>query len=106
MLNRLSFRQQQILDIARQSGRVTVEDLAARFEVTPQTIRKDLNELCDITGNQLFAIRVLQSGANRGVDVLNGSLPDAICSHSVDHQSDIPDTETSELLAPDARHDV
>ena len=42
-----NFRQQQIVDIARQSGRVTVDDLAARFEVTPQTIRKDLNELCD-----------------------------------------------------------
>lgn len=43
----LSFRQQQILDLARQSGRVLVEDLAARFDVTPQTIRKDLNELCE-----------------------------------------------------------
>jgi DeoR family glycerol-3-phosphate regulon repressor len=41
-----SFRQQQILDIARQSGRVTVDGLAARFGVTPQTIRKDLNDLC------------------------------------------------------------
>lgn len=40
-------RQQAILDLARQLGRVTVDDLAARFEVTPQTIRKDLNELCD-----------------------------------------------------------
>lgn len=40
-------RQQSILDLARQVGRVTVEDLAARFEVTPQTIRKDLNDLCD-----------------------------------------------------------
>lgn len=40
-------RQQQILDIARSAGRVTVDDLATRFEVTPQTIRKDLNELCD-----------------------------------------------------------
>jgi DeoR family glycerol-3-phosphate regulon repressor len=40
-------RQLQIIEIARASGRVTVEDLAARFEVTPQTIRKDLNELCD-----------------------------------------------------------
>jgi len=43
----LSFRQQQILDLARQSGRVLVEDLSSRFEVTPQTIRKDLNDLCD-----------------------------------------------------------
>ena len=43
----LSFRQQQILALARQRGGVTVDDLAQRFEVTPQTIRKDLNELCD-----------------------------------------------------------
>ncbi len=42
-----SERQLDILDLARRSGRVTVEDLADRFEVTPQTIRKDLNELCD-----------------------------------------------------------
>jgi len=38
-------RHQTIIDLARQTGRVTVEDLAARFDVTPQTIRKDLNEL-------------------------------------------------------------
>jgi len=41
-----SFRQQQILKIARQAGRVLVDDLAAQFDVTPQTIRKDLNDLC------------------------------------------------------------
>ena len=40
-------RQQAIVDLARQAGRVTVEGLSARFDVTPQTIRKDLNELCD-----------------------------------------------------------
>ena len=40
-------RQNTILDMARQSGRVTVDELAQRFEVTPQTIRKDLNELCE-----------------------------------------------------------
>ena len=43
---RFSYRQRQILELARQIGRVTVEDLAARFAVTPQTIRKDLNDLC------------------------------------------------------------
>ncbi len=43
----LNSRQQQIVALARATGRVTVEDLAVRFEVTPQTIRKDLNELCD-----------------------------------------------------------
>lgn len=43
----LSARQSDILNIARASGRVTVEDLARRFEVSAQTIRKDLNDLCD-----------------------------------------------------------
>lgn len=42
-----SRRLQEILAIARDSGRVSVDDLAARFAVTPQTIRRDLNELCD-----------------------------------------------------------
>lgn len=36
-----------ILEIARQRGRVEVEGLASHFDVTPQTIRKDLNDLCD-----------------------------------------------------------
>lgn len=40
-------RRQQILMVARSQGRVAVDDLALRFGVTPQTIRKDLNELCD-----------------------------------------------------------
>jgi DeoR family transcriptional regulator, glycerol-3-phosphate regulon repressor len=43
----LNPRQHQILALARQTGAVMVEDLAQRFMVTPQTIRKDLNELCD-----------------------------------------------------------
>ncbi|MDP9095072.1 MAG: DeoR/GlpR family DNA-binding transcription regulator [Pseudomonadota bacterium] len=42
-----SRRLQEILAIAREAGRVSVDDLAARFAVTPQTIRRDLNELCD-----------------------------------------------------------
>ncbi|MGI9401501.1 MAG: DeoR/GlpR family DNA-binding transcription regulator [Rhizobiaceae bacterium] len=41
-------RQADILDIARSEGRVDVESLARRFGVTPQTIRKDLNDLCDL----------------------------------------------------------
>jgi DeoR family glycerol-3-phosphate regulon repressor len=40
-------RLQEILGIAREAGRVSVEELAARFAVTPQTIRRDLNERCD-----------------------------------------------------------
>jgi DeoR family glycerol-3-phosphate regulon repressor len=33
--------------LARELGRVAVDELALRFEVSPQTIRKDLNELCE-----------------------------------------------------------
>lgn len=42
-----NFRQHEILSIARNTGKVTVEGLAEHFNVTPQTIRKDLNDLCD-----------------------------------------------------------
>ncbi|MGP0060041.1 MAG: DeoR/GlpR family DNA-binding transcription regulator [Beijerinckiaceae bacterium] len=41
----LSRRQTEILSLIRESGRVTVDDLAVRYAVTPQTIRRDLNEL-------------------------------------------------------------
>ncbi len=40
-------RQAEILALARVQGQVSVDDLASRFSVTPQTIRKDLNDLCD-----------------------------------------------------------
>mgnify|MGYP002777121772 CR=1 FL=1 len=43
----LSFRQTEILDIARTEGRVSVDHLAGRFNVTLQTIRKDLTDLSD-----------------------------------------------------------
>lgn len=43
----LSHRQSAILDLARQDGHVSVDDLARRFSVSVQTIRKDLNGLCE-----------------------------------------------------------
>jgi len=43
----LSPRQSDIVALAKVEGRVNVDDLAERFGVTPQTIRKDLNDLCD-----------------------------------------------------------
>jgi len=41
-------RQAAILDLIRETGQVGVDDLVARFDVTPQTIRKDLNQLSDM----------------------------------------------------------
>lgn len=43
----LTPRQADIVALARDSGRLDVDALASHFAVTPQTIRKDLNELCD-----------------------------------------------------------
>jgi DeoR family glycerol-3-phosphate regulon repressor len=40
-------RQTAILELARHAGRVDVENLAQRFNVSVQTVRKDLNALCD-----------------------------------------------------------
>jgi DeoR family glycerol-3-phosphate regulon repressor len=39
-------RQAAIVEMARVEGRVLVEQLAVQFRTTPQTIRKDLNEIC------------------------------------------------------------
>ncbi len=47
MLVAMNIRQTEILDLARAEGRVVVEDLAHRFDVTLQTIRRDLSELAE-----------------------------------------------------------
>lgn len=39
-------RQTAIVELARAEGFVAVEALAVRFGVTPQTIRRDINQLC------------------------------------------------------------
>ncbi len=44
---RLSDRQRQILEMAQRVGYLAVESLAQDFDVTTQTIRKDLNHLCE-----------------------------------------------------------
>jgi DeoR family glycerol-3-phosphate regulon repressor len=40
-----TYRLPEIIEIARREGRVTVEELASHFDVTLQTIRRDLAEL-------------------------------------------------------------
>ena len=42
-----TLRLPEILEIARETGKVAVEDLAAHFGVTVQTIRRDLSELAE-----------------------------------------------------------
>ncbi len=43
----ISPRQTQILDLVRRHGFVSIDDLAQRFAVTTQTIRRDINALCN-----------------------------------------------------------
>ncbi|MRN65354.1 MULTISPECIES: DeoR/GlpR family DNA-binding transcription regulator [Brucella] len=42
----LTPRHHAIVELARRKGQVLVDDLAVAFDVTPQTVRKDLNDLC------------------------------------------------------------
>jgi DeoR family glycerol-3-phosphate regulon repressor len=61
----LNPRHNDIVGIARSEGRVDVEGLAEKFDVTPQTIRKDLNELCELGILQRFhGGAVLASGVS------------------------------------------
>src|SRR5215510_4180718 len=70
MMDLLTPRQADIVGIAKSEGRVSVEALAERFNVTQQTIRKDLNDLCERGVLQRYhGGAVLASGiANFGYD--------------------------------------
>ncbi|MFC3166494.1 DeoR/GlpR family DNA-binding transcription regulator [Paracoccus fontiphilus] len=61
----MNIRQMQILEFVRASGRASVEELSARLEVTPQTIRRDLAELADQgVLDRVHGGAVLRSGAS------------------------------------------
>ncbi|WP_271946633.1 DeoR/GlpR family DNA-binding transcription regulator [Ruegeria faecimaris] len=61
----LSFRQSDIIEIAKQNGRVMVEDLALQFGVTVQTIRRDLSELAELGKlDRVHGGAVLRSGVS------------------------------------------
>lgn len=62
----LTERQQRILALIRTEGKAEVEALAQAFEVTTQTIRRDLAELCD----RGLAART-HGGARRLISVSN-----------------------------------
>ncbi|MEH0070454.1 DeoR/GlpR family DNA-binding transcription regulator [Pannonibacter sp. Pt2-lr] len=44
----LSNRQSEIADLVQSHGFMSVESLAERFDVTTQTIRRDVNRLCEL----------------------------------------------------------
>lgn len=111
----LSERQEQILEMIRQQDFVGVAELAEHFDVAEQTIRRDLNSLCergmarrvrggiqrlDMTGNTAYSWRqVLQHDEKQaiarevarhvpdGVSVAFsiGTTPEIICGALLDH---------------------
>lgn len=42
-----TLRQHKIYDLVKQKGYLTIDELVAHFSVTPQTIRRDLNQMAD-----------------------------------------------------------
>lgn len=89
----LSFRQPEILELARIEGKVTVDGLAKRFDVTVQTIRRDLSELAEegklerVHGGAILASGVSNIGYEERRQ-LNQNAKEAIARRCV---ADIPD---------------
>ena len=67
----LTNRQQAILNAVDARGFVAIDQLAAQFNVTPQTIRRDINLLCDQNILQRF-----HGGAGRGSSTTNQPYAD------------------------------
>ncbi|MGH6881290.1 DeoR/GlpR family DNA-binding transcription regulator [Hypericibacter sp.] len=92
----LSERQMEILNLARAQRRVSVDELAGKFSVTSQTIRRELNDLCQrqmlqrvhggavmLSGIENVAYdsrRVLAPEAKRRIGVKTASLIPSNCA--------------------------
>jgi DeoR family glycerol-3-phosphate regulon repressor len=92
----LSERQMEILNLARAQRRVSVDELAGKFSVTSQTIRRELNDLCQrqmlqrvhggavmLSGIENVAYdsrRVLAPEAKRRIGIKTASLIPSNCA--------------------------
>lgn len=64
-------RQGQIVELVRQRGFASIDALARHFGVTPQTIRRDINQLCEVG-----ALRRYHGGAGLASSVENLAYSD------------------------------
>mgnify|MGYP005849878103 CR=1 FL=1 len=89
----LSPRQQEIVELARRARRVAVEELAERFEVTPQTIRRDLNLLCEarVLARTHGGATLASGVANAGYEARAALAADAKTRIGALCAADIPD---------------
>jgi DeoR family transcriptional regulator, glycerol-3-phosphate regulon repressor len=95
-MERLKPRQAHIVALARSEGRVRVETLMDRFHVTAQTIRRDLNDLCERGVLQRFhGGAILASGiANVGYEARRKLATDGKRRIGVRAASIIPDSSS------------
>lgn len=86
-------RQQQTLDLVKERGYISIDELAQHFSVTPQTIRRDINQLADAG-----LLRRYHGGAAHDSSVENtaytmraGQMMDEKCRIAGRIAADIPD---------------
>ena len=92
-----NFRQTEILKLARDQGKVVVDDLATHFAVTLQTIRRDLTELCDVGQlTRVYGGAILSSGVvNIGYEERRAINPDEkerigrLCAEEIPHEASL-----------------
>lgn len=89
-------RQQSILDLVRERGYLSIEELAQQFAVTPQTIRRDINQLAEQNllrryhGGAAWDSSIENTAYNTRADQMRDEkqrIADAIASHVPDNAS-------------------
>ncbi|MCP8464424.1 DeoR/GlpR family transcriptional regulator [Pseudomonas sp. ZM23] len=89
-------RQQSILDLVRERGYLSIEELAQQFAVTPQTIRRDINQLAEQSllrryhGGAAWDSSIENTAYNTRSDQMRDEkqrIADAIASHVPDNAS-------------------
>jgi len=88
-----SLRQTEILELAKAHGQVVVEDLAERFGVTVQTIRRDLTEMCEAGQlSRVYGGAILHSGTtNIGYEERRRLNPEAKARIAAACAAEIPE---------------
>jgi len=89
-------RQQSILDLVRERGYLSIEELAQQFAVTPQTIRRDINQLAEQSllrryhGGAAWDSSVENTAYNTRADQMRDEkqrIAEAIAAHIPDNAS-------------------
>ncbi|MDH1007441.1 DeoR/GlpR family transcriptional regulator [Pseudomonas nicosulfuronedens] len=89
-------RQQSILDLVRERGYLSIEELAQQFAVTPQTIRRDINQLAEQNllrryhGGAAWDSSIENTAYNTRADQMRDEkqrIADAIAAHIPDNAS-------------------